>query len=50
MRWARHVARIGKEKNGYRIVKPEGKRPNTMEDLGVDGSLLRMDLEEMGWV
>jgi len=50
MRCERHVARIGKKKNGYRIGKPEGKRPNTMEGLGIDGSLLKMDLEKMGWV
>jgi hypothetical protein len=29
MRWAGHVARMGKERNAYRLVvgKPEGKRP-----------------------
>jgi hypothetical protein len=29
MRWAGHVARIGEERNVYRILmgKPEGKRP-----------------------
>jgi hypothetical protein len=29
MRWAEHVARMGKEKNVYRVLvgKPEGKRP-----------------------
>jgi hypothetical protein len=29
MRWAGHVARIGKKRNAYRILvgKPEGKRP-----------------------
>jgi hypothetical protein len=49
MRWAGHVARMGK-KNAYRLllVKPEGKRP-----LGrprrrlVDN--IRMDLGEVGW-
>jgi hypothetical protein len=50
MRWERYVAGIGKKKNGYRNGKPEGKRPNTKEGLGVDGSLLKTDLEEMGWV
>jgi len=50
MKWERHVARIGKNKNECRIGKLEEKRPNTMEGLGVDESLLRMDLEEMGWV
>jgi hypothetical protein len=29
MRWAGHVAHIGKERNTYRVLmgKPEGKRP-----------------------
>jgi hypothetical protein len=29
MRWARHVARMGEEKNVYKVLmgKPEGKRP-----------------------
>jgi hypothetical protein len=29
MRWAEHVAQMGKKRNAYRIVvgKPEGKRP-----------------------
>jgi hypothetical protein len=29
MRWARHVARMGEERNVYRVLmgKPEGKRP-----------------------
>jgi hypothetical protein len=29
MKWAGHVARMGKERNAYRILvgKPEGKRP-----------------------
>jgi hypothetical protein len=29
MRWAGHVARMGKKRNAYRILvgKPEGKRP-----------------------
>jgi hypothetical protein len=35
VRWERHVGHIGKNKIGYRIGKPEEKRPNTMEGLGV---------------
>jgi hypothetical protein len=50
MRWAGHVARMGEERNVYRVLmgKPEGKRP-----LGrpvrrwEDG--IRMDLREIGW-
>jgi hypothetical protein len=49
MRWAGHVARMGKERAVYRVLvgKPEGKRP-----LGrprcrcVDN--IRMDLQEVG--
>jgi hypothetical protein len=50
MRWAGHVARMGEERNVYRVLmgKPEGNRP-----LGIprhrweDG--IRMDLREIGW-
>jgi hypothetical protein len=36
MRWARHVARIGAERNAYRILlgKPEGKTPLENEEVG----------------
>jgi hypothetical protein len=29
MKWARHIARMGKKRNAYKILvgKPEGKRP-----------------------
>jgi hypothetical protein len=50
MRWAGHVARMGKKRKAYRLLvgKPEGKRP-----LGrpwrrwVDN--IRIDLGEVGW-
>jgi hypothetical protein len=50
MRWAGHVARMGKKRDAYRLLvgKPEGKR-----QLGrprrrcVDN--IRMDLGEVGW-
>jgi hypothetical protein len=50
MRWAGHVARMGKQKKVYSVLvgKPERKRP-----LGIprrrweDG--IRMDLREIGW-
>jgi len=40
MRWAVHVARMGKMINAYSILngKPEGK--NHSEDLGVDGEII----------
>jgi hypothetical protein len=47
MRWAGHVARMGEERNVYRVLvgMPEAKRP-----LGrprEDG--IRMDLRKIGW-
>jgi hypothetical protein len=50
MRWTGHVARLGENRNAYRILgrKPEGKRP-----LGrprrrlVDN--IKMDLREIRW-
>jgi hypothetical protein len=48
MRWAGHVARMGEERNVYKVLmgKPEGKRPlgrprRRWED--------EMDLREIGW-
>jgi hypothetical protein len=40
IKWARHVARIRKMRNSYKISvgEPEGKR--FLEDLGVDGKIL----------
>jgi len=49
MRWAGHVARMGKERGVYRVLvgKPEGKRP-----LGRPGRRrvdnIRLDLQEVG--
>jgi hypothetical protein len=50
MRWAEHVARMGEEKNVYRVLmgKPEGKRPLVKpRHRWEDG--IRMDLREIGW-
>jgi hypothetical protein len=50
MRWAGHVARMGKERNVYRVLmrKPEGKRPlGRPRCRREDG--IRMDLREFGW-
>ena len=49
MRWAGHVAYIGKERGVYRdlVVKPEGKRPLMRpRRRWVDN--IRMDLQEVG--
>jgi hypothetical protein len=49
MRWAGHVARMGEERNAYRILvgKPEGKRlPRKPKCRRLD---IRMDLVEVGW-
>jgi hypothetical protein len=50
MRWAGHVARVGEERNVYRVLvgKPKGKRPlgrprRRWEDGGI------MDLREIGF-
>jgi hypothetical protein len=48
--WAGHVARMGEERNVYRVlmVKPERKRPlGRPRRRWEDG--IRMDLREIGW-
>jgi hypothetical protein len=47
IRWAGHVARMGEERQVYKVLvgKPEGK--NNSEGQDVDG--IRMDLRESGW-
>ena len=48
MRWAGHVARVGEERDVYRVLvgKPEGKRPlGRPRRRWVDN--IRMDLQEM---
>jgi hypothetical protein len=50
MRWAGHVARMGEERNVYRVLvgKPEGKRPlERPRRRWEDG--IKMDLREIGW-
>jgi hypothetical protein len=50
MRWADHVARMGEERNAYRLLvgKPEGKRPlGRPRRWWVDN--IRMGLGEVGW-
>jgi hypothetical protein len=49
MRWAGHVARMGKKRKSYRLLvgKPEGKRPlGRPRSRWVDN--IRMDLGEVG--
>jgi hypothetical protein len=49
MRWAGHVARMGEERNVYKVLvrKPEGKRPlERPRHRWEDG--IRMDLREIG--
>jgi hypothetical protein len=50
MMWARHVARMGEERNVYRVLmgKPEGKRPPGRPRRRWDYGI-RMDLREIGW-
>jgi hypothetical protein len=50
MKWADHVARMGEERNAYRLLvgKLEGKRPpGRPRRRWVDN--IRMDLGEVGW-
>jgi hypothetical protein len=50
MRWAGYVARMGEDRNVYRVLmgKPEGKRPlGRRRRRWEDG--IRMDLRETGW-
>jgi hypothetical protein len=50
MRWAGQVARIGKERNAYRILvgKPEGKRPlGRPKRRWVNN--IKLDLRQVGW-
>jgi hypothetical protein len=49
MRWAGHVARMGEERNVYRVLvgKREGKRPCDRPKRKCDG--IRMSLREIGW-
>jgi hypothetical protein len=50
MRWAGHVARMGAQRNAYRllVVKPEGKRPlGRARYRWVDN--IKRDLGEVGW-
>jgi hypothetical protein len=50
MRWAGHMARMGEERNAYRVLmgKPEGKRPLGRPRRRWEGGI-RMDLREIGW-
>jgi hypothetical protein len=50
MTWAGHVARMGENRNAYRLLvgKPEGKEPlGRPRRMWVDN--IRMDLGEVGW-
>jgi hypothetical protein len=50
MRWAGHGARMGEERNLYRLLmgKPEGKIPLGRPRRGWEDGI-RMDLREIGW-
>jgi hypothetical protein len=50
MRWAGHVARLGEERNVYKVLvgKPEGRRPLRRPRRRWEGGI-KMDLREMGW-
>jgi hypothetical protein len=50
MRWAEHVARMGEEKNMYRVFmgKPEGKRPLGRPRRRLEDGI-KIDLRKIGW-
>jgi hypothetical protein len=50
MRWAWHVARMGKKRNAYRLLvgKPEGRRPLGRPRRRLLDNI-RMVLVEVGW-
>jgi hypothetical protein len=50
MRWARHVARMGEERNVCKVLmgKPEGKRPLGRSRHRWENGI-KMDLREIGW-
>jgi hypothetical protein len=51
MRWAGHVARMGEERNVYRVFvgKPEGKRRPLLRPRHRWECGIRMDVREIGW-
>jgi hypothetical protein len=50
MRWSGHVARVGEERNVYRVLmgKPEGKRSLERPRHRWEGGI-RMGLGDIGW-
>ncbi|KAJ4451180.1 hypothetical protein ANN_02622 [Periplaneta americana] len=50
LRWAGHVARMGKSRNAYRVLvgRPEGKRPLGRPRRGWEDNI-KMDLREVGY-
>jgi hypothetical protein len=50
MRWARHVARMGEERDAYRILvgRPEGRRPLGRPRRRLEDDI-KMDLQDLGW-
>jgi hypothetical protein len=50
MRWAKHVARLGEDRNVYKALvgEPEGKRSLGRPKSGWEDEI-KMDLTETGW-
>jgi hypothetical protein len=50
MRWARHVAHVGKRGGIYRVLvgKPDGKRPLRRPRCRWEDNI-KMDLQELEW-
>jgi hypothetical protein len=47
MRWAGHVARMGDDRNVYKVLMGKQKERVHLKDQGADG--IRMDFRETGW-
>jgi hypothetical protein len=50
MRWAGHIARMGKKRHAYKILvgNPEGKRPLERPRRRWEDNI-KIDLKEIGW-
>jgi hypothetical protein len=52
LRWVEHVARMGEERNVYKILmgKPEGKRPRCRWEDGIRMDLRKIGLGSVEWI
>jgi hypothetical protein len=52
MTWAGHVARMGEDRNVYKVLmgKPEGKRPMRRWEDGIRLDLMEIGLGSVDWI